>query len=44
MLDRVHYALPCFPFGEVGLPFVKSKLERIFEFRRQCLEEKFGSA
>lgn len=43
MLDRVHYALPFFPFGEIGLPMVKGKLEQIFSFRRLCLEEKFGS-
>jgi len=42
MLDRVHYALPFYPFGEIGLPFVKKKLETIFHFRRNCLEERFG--
>ncbi|MEM9282155.1 MAG: SRPBCC family protein [Verrucomicrobiota bacterium] len=42
MLDRVHYALPFFPFGEVGLPFVKGKLEQIFRSRREFLEERFG--
>ena len=42
MLDRVHYAMPFFPFGEIGLPFVNNKLETIFGFRRTCLEERFG--
>ncbi|NNE92180.1 MAG: SRPBCC family protein [Verrucomicrobiales bacterium] len=43
MLDRVHYALPFFPFGEVGLPLVRGKLEKIFGFRREFLEGRFES-
>ncbi len=43
MVDRVHYALPFFPFGEVGLSAVRGKLVKIFEFRRECLEKKFGA-
>ncbi len=42
MLDRVHYALPFYPFGEVGISFVRAKLETIFGFRRTCLEKRFG--
>tara|TARA_R110002096_G_scaffold88884_6_gene202815 strand:- start:1390 stop:1848 length:459 start_codon:yes stop_codon:yes gene_type:complete len=42
MLDRVHYALPFFPFGEIGLMMVRSKLDHIFSYRRQCLEERYG--
>ena len=42
--DRVHYALPFFPFGEVGLRFNKANLDQIFTIRRAQLEKKFGSA
>ena len=42
MLDRVHYALPFYPFGECGLPLVRRILEQIFDFRRAALEERFG--
>lgn len=43
MHDLVHYALPMGPFGAIahGL-FVRKKLERIFGFRREVLEERFG--
>lgn len=43
MTDVVHYALP---FGWIGalahVLFVRSKLKRIFDFRRRMLEERFG--
>jgi ligand-binding SRPBCC domain-containing protein len=43
MRDLVHYAMPFWPFGEVGHGlFVRPKLERIFGFRREILEERFG--
>ena len=43
MKDLVHYALPLYPFGEFadGL-FVRPKLERIFGFRKEILEKRFG--
>ncbi|BCX49987.1 cell division protein [Haloferula helveola] len=43
MQDLVHYGLPMGPFGAIahGL-FVRSKLERIFQHRREVLEERFG--
>ncbi len=44
MLDRIHYALPFFPFGEIGLPLVRSKLKRIFDFRRELLNDRFGTS
>ncbi|MCB1064652.1 MAG: SRPBCC family protein [Verrucomicrobiae bacterium] len=42
MLDRVHYSLPFHPFSAPmhGL-FVGPKLETIFSFRRQALEQRF---
>ena len=44
MKDLVHYAMPFWPFGEVGHGiFVRPKLERIFGFRREILEKKFPS-
>jgi ligand-binding SRPBCC domain-containing protein len=43
MHDLVHYALPMGPFGEVAHAFfVKKKLGRIFGFRREVLEKRFG--
>lgn len=45
MTDLVHYALPFWPIGEVGHGiFVRPKLKRIFAFRGQILEERFGKA
>ena len=43
MLDRVHYALPFYPFGDIALPLVRSKLNHIFDFRKTTLEDRFGS-
>ena len=43
MKDLVHYALPFWPFGEVGHNiFVRPKLEKIFGFRKEMLEKRFG--
>ena len=43
MRDLVYYALPLWPFGEIGHNiFVKPKLESIFDFRREILEKRFG--
>lgn len=42
MKDLVHYAMPFWPFGEVGHGvFVKPKLEKIFGFRREILKKRF---
>ncbi len=42
--DRVHYALPLGPLGMIAhAVFVRRKLERIFQFRKQILSERFGS-
>jgi len=43
VIDRIHYALPFFPFGELGRPMVRDRLDQIFGFRRACLEKRFGS-
>lgn len=43
MIDRVHYALPLPPFGElVHRWFVRPKLERIFDFRERELAGRFA--
>jgi ligand-binding SRPBCC domain-containing protein len=43
MRDLVHYALPFGPFGALAhAVFVGEKLKRIFAFRRQELEKRFG--
>jgi ligand-binding SRPBCC domain-containing protein len=44
MKDLVHYALPLWPFGEIGHGiFVKPKLKQIFTSRKQILEKRFNS-
>ncbi|MFK7850865.1 MAG: hypothetical protein AB8D78_07795 [Akkermansiaceae bacterium] len=43
MKDLVHYALPLWPFGEIGHGiFVRPKLRRIFGHRREILEKRFS--
>jgi ligand-binding SRPBCC domain-containing protein len=43
MRDLVHYALPLWPFGEIGHDiFVRPKLERIFGFRKEILAKRFS--
>jgi len=43
MRDTVDYALPFGPLGALAHPlFVRPSLRRIFEFRRQAVEELFG--
>lgn len=42
MKDLVHYAMPLWPFGELGHGIlVRPKLKRIFRFRREILEKRF---
>ncbi len=42
MRDLVHYALPLGPLGGIAHGvFVRTKLERIFGFRREVLEKRF---
>ena len=44
MKDLVHYALPFWPFGEIGHGiFVRPKLEKIFAFRKEALAAHFNS-
>lgn len=40
--DRVEYRLPFGILGRLALPFVRRDIERIFEYRRQVVEELFG--
>jgi ligand-binding SRPBCC domain-containing protein len=43
MRDLVHYALPLGPLGAIAHGvFVRAKLEKIFGFRREVLEQRFG--
>lgn len=43
MKDLVYYAMPFWPFGELGHGiFVGPKLKKIFGFRREVLEKRFG--
>lgn len=44
MEDTVHYALPFRPLGEAVRGIVASRLEAIFEYRRQALAGMFGPA
>jgi ligand-binding SRPBCC domain-containing protein len=41
MIDIVNYALPFDPLGRIGAPYVKSKLEEIFDYRFNKVEEIF---
>lgn len=43
MTDLVHYVMPLGIIGEIARwLFVGKKLERVFDYRRKVLEEKFG--
>ena len=42
MRDRVRYALPFAPFGDMALPFVRAELRGIFDFRRKAILEIFS--
>ena len=37
MRDRVRFALPFSPFGDIALPFVRAEVRGIFEFRRKAI-------
>lgn len=37
MRDSVRYALPAWPFGELARRFVRSDLDRIFDFRHDAV-------
>lgn len=43
MDDRVEYALPLAPFGELAHFAVRRQLERIFDYRREVVRELFGA-
>lgn len=44
LIDRVTYALPFGPIGEIAHAiFVKRKLQSIFDFREQAMTERFGT-
>jgi ligand-binding SRPBCC domain-containing protein len=40
--DTIHYALPFGLFGEVGNFFVRTQMERVFDYRERMLIEFFG--
>ena len=42
MRDRVRYALPFAPFGDMALPFIRAELRGIFDFRRRVILEIFS--
>jgi len=42
MTDRVDYRLPLWPLGEVALPLVRRRIERIFAFRREAIRHILG--
>ncbi len=41
MVDLVAYLLPLQPFGQLAGPFVRRRLDQIFDFRQQTLEAMF---
>jgi ligand-binding SRPBCC domain-containing protein len=42
MDDRVEYALPLAPIGEIAHFLVRRQLDRIFDYRREVIEELFS--
>ncbi|MDQ2817842.1 MAG: TIGR01777 family oxidoreductase [Candidatus Eremiobacteraeota bacterium] len=42
--DRVDYALPAPPLGNIALPWVRASIDRIFEYRRQRIDQFFGAS
>lgn len=44
MIDRVEYALPLQPLGEMAHFLVRRQLKRIFDFREKAIQEIFGSS
>lgn len=42
MIDLVNYALPLWPFGEMGYPIVRYQLKRIFDYRESSIQELLG--
>ncbi|MBX7110975.1 MAG: SRPBCC family protein [Dehalococcoidia bacterium] len=42
MRDVVYYALPFGRLGALALPVVRSRIERIFEYRADVLDERFN--
>ncbi len=42
MRDRVLYALPLYPLGNLALPLVRSDLQRIFDFRAKAVANLAG--
>ena len=45
ILDRIRYALPLGPFGELArIAFVRRDLERIFDYRRKAVSELLGDS
>jgi hypothetical protein len=42
MRDRVLYALPLWPLGELAAPLVRRDLARIFDFRRAACARRFA--
>lgn len=39
--DHVTFSLPLPPLGEIGLPLVRLMVRRVFDYRRQALEQIF---
>lgn len=37
--DEVAYRLPFFPLGEIGYPFIRWQLARIFKYRQRAVRE-----
>ena len=44
MLDRVEYALPLAPLGDLAHFLVRRQLERIFDYRRDVIAGLFGGS
>ena len=45
MIDRVEYAMPLGPLGEIARAvYVRRMLEHIFDYRHEAVEREFGRA
>ncbi|MGQ0553404.1 MAG: SRPBCC family protein [Planctomycetota bacterium] len=42
VIDRVEFALPAYPLGELALPLVRAQLRGIFSYRQQAMSQALG--
>lgn len=40
IIDKIHFQLPIWPFGEMGYPIIYALLKRIFRYRRNAIRQR----